>query len=205
MAERQMVQRLRCLAALRAASIPAAVLMLALAVIPAAAQSRAAPPIPARGTVQVAFTPWDDAEAMIVEAIAASRRQILVQAYSFTSRNIAAALIAARQRGVEVHVLADREQTFSSENSRIPDLAAAGIAVDLEVRYQSAHNKVMVLDAGAPEAAVITGSYNWTYAAQNRNAENVIIFRRQPELVRQYAANWQRHAQDALPYDQARQ
>jgi phosphatidylserine/phosphatidylglycerophosphate/cardiolipin synthase-like enzyme len=184
---------------------PTALVALALAGPLAHAQMRPSQPVAARGTVQIAFTPWDDAEGMIVEAIAGANRQILVQAFSFTSRNIAAALVAARRRGVEVHVLADREQTFSGDNSRIPDLVAAGIAVDLEVRYQSAHNKVMVLDAGSPEATVITGSYNWTYAAQNRNAENVIIFRRHPELVRQYAANWQRHAQDALPYDQAQQ
>lgn len=188
-----------------AGAIRIAVLTLAFVSLAGHAQTRPAEPVAARGSVQVAFTPWDDAEGMIVEAIAGARRQILVQAFSFTSRKLAAALIAARRRGVEVRVLADREQTFSGENSRVPDLVAAGISVDLEVRYQSAHNKVMVLDADSPEATVITGSYNWTYAAQSRNAENVVIFRRHPELVRQYAANWQRHAQDALPYDQARQ
>jgi phosphatidylserine/phosphatidylglycerophosphate/cardiolipin synthase-like enzyme len=186
-------------------AIRIAVLALVFVSLAAHAQTRPAEPVPARGSVQVAFTPWDDAEGMVVEAIAGASRQILVQAFSFTSRKVAAALIAARRRGIEVRVLADREQTFSGENSRVPDLVAAGISVDLEVRYQSAHNKVMVLDADSPEAAVITGSYNWTYAAQNRNAENVVIFRRHPELVRRYAANWQRHAQDALPYDQARQ
>ena len=180
----------------------AVVLLVAMA--SATAQTRVAPPFPARGTVQVAFTPWDDAEGMIVEAIGAARRQVLVQAFVFTSRALAAALIAARQRGVEVHVLADREQTFSGEGSRIPDLVAAGIPVDLEVRYLSAHNKIMVIDAGTSEGTVITGSYNWTYAAQYRNSENVLIIRRHPELVRQYAANWMRHAQDALPYDRAK-
>ena len=62
----------------------------------------------------------------------------------------------------------------------------------------------MVLDAGTSKAAVISGSYNWTHAAQNRNTENVLILRRHPELARQYAANRHRHAQEALPYDQAR-
>ena len=200
-----MSPRSPCPAAPRAVALRAVVLLLAFAATAAEAQTRPAQPMTARGTVQVAFTPWDDAEGMIAEAIAAARRQILVQAFSFTSRNLAAALIAARLRGVDVQVLADREQTFSGESSRIPDLVAAGVPVELEVRYQSAHNKVMILDAGTPEAAVITGSYNWTYSAQNRNAENVVIFRRHPELVRQYAANWQRHAQDALPYDQVRQ
>lgn len=172
----------------------------------AAAQAQQAPPaasppqMRAQGTVQVAFAPWDNAERMIVEGIRQAKRQILVQAFSFTSRALANALLAARQRGVDVQVLADREQTYSGGTSRIPDLAKAGIPVMLEVRYQSAHNKVMVLDAGTPDAAVITGSYNWTYAAQYKNAENVLILRHNPDIVSAYAANWRRHFADALPY-----
>lgn len=160
-----------------------------------------APPIlHARGTVQVAFTPWDNAEAMIVGAIRAAKREILVQAFSFTSRAIANALIAAKRRGVDVQVIADREQTFGGESSRIPELAHAGIAVTLDVRYQSAHNKVMVLDPETRDAAVITGSYNWTYSAQYKNAENVLLIRDNPELANAYTANWRRHRADALPY-----
>jgi len=175
--------------------------LLALALLascPAVAQ--APPQIPARGTVQLAFTPWDNAEAMVVDAIRAARKQILVQAFSFTSRALANALIAAKRRGVDVQVMADREQTFGGEASRIPDLAQAGIPVTLEVRYQSAHSKVMVMDAGTADAAVVTGSYNWTYAAQYKNAENVLILRGNPDIVNVYAANWRRHHADTLPY-----
>jgi phosphatidylserine/phosphatidylglycerophosphate/cardiolipin synthase-like enzyme len=154
----------------------------------------------AQGTVQLAFTPWDNAEAMIVACIRQAKQQILVQAFSFTSRALANALIAAKRRGVEVQVMADREQTFSGEASRISELVRAGIPVSLEVRYQSAHNKVMVMDAGSADAAVITGSYNWTYAAQYKNAENVLILRHNPDIANAYAANWRRHFADALPY-----
>jgi phosphatidylserine/phosphatidylglycerophosphate/cardiolipin synthase-like enzyme len=167
---------------------------------PALPGSQTPPALPARGTVQLAFTPWDNAEAMIVEAIRGAKQQILVQAFSFTSRALASALIAAKRRGLEVQVLADREQAYSGESSRIPELANAGIAVTLDVRYQSAHNKVMIIDAGAADAAVITGSYNWTYAAQYKNAENVLILRGNPDIVSAYAANWRRHRADALPY-----
>ncbi len=165
-----------------------------------AVSRQAPPPFAAQGTVQLAFTPWDNAEAMIAAAIREARQQILVQAFSFTSRVLARALIAAKRRGVEVQVMADREQIFSGEASRIPDLIRAGIPVTLEVRYQSAHNKVMVMDAGTADAAVITGSYNWTYAAQNKNAENVLILRHNPDVASAYAANWRRHHADALPY-----
>lgn len=185
---------------LRAAALS---LVLAALAAPAIAQAPAAAPLPSRGTVQFAFTPQDDAEGMIIAAIRAAKQQILVQAFNFTSRRLANALIAAKRRGVDVRITADREQTFSGESSRIPDLAAAGIPVSLEVRYQNAHNKVMVIDAGLPEPAVVTGSYNWTYAAQKLNAENVLILRGDPEVARAYAANWHRHAAEALPYDAA--
>ncbi len=158
------------------------------------------PEFPAQGTVQVAFTPWDNAEALIVDGIRRAKQQILVQAFSFTSRALANALIAAKRRGVDVQVLADREQTFGGEASRIPDLVLAGIPVALEVRYQSAHNKVMVMDAGTADAAVIMGSYNWTYAAQNKNAENVLILRHNPDIANAYASNWRRHYAEALSY-----
>jgi len=161
---------------------------------------RTPPAMPAQGTMQLAFTPWDNAEAMIIDGIRGAKQQILVQAFSFTSRALANALIAARKRGVDVQVMADREQTFAGEASRIPDLVQAGVPVVLEVRYQSAHNKVMVLDAGTADAAVITGSYNWTYAAQYKNAENVLILRGNPDVVNAYAANWRRHHAEALPY-----
>jgi phosphatidylserine/phosphatidylglycerophosphate/cardiolipin synthase-like enzyme len=162
--------------------------------------SQTPPALPARGTIQVAFAPWDNAEGMILDGIRRAKHQILVQAFSFTSRTLANALAAAKRRGVDVQVMADREQTFSGEASRIPELVQAGIPVVLEVRYQSAHNKVMVMDAGTADAAVITGSYNWTYAAQNKNAENVLILRHNPDIVNAYAANWRRHFADALPY-----
>ena len=162
--------------------------------------SQTPPALPARGTVQVAFAPWDNAEGMIVEGIRRAKQQILVQAFSFTSRALANALMAAKRRGVDVRVLVDREQTFGGEASRIPELIQAGIPVALEVRYRSAHNKVMVMDAGTADAAVITGSYNWTYAAQYKNAENVLILRHNPDIANVYAANWRRHFAEALPY-----
>ncbi len=174
--------------------------LLGACALEAATPAQALDLMPAQGTVQVAFTPWDNAEGLIVECIRRARHQILVQAFSFTSRALANALIAAKRRGVEVRVMADREQTFSGEASRIPDLVKAGIQVALEVRYQSAHNKVMVIDSGSADAAVISGSYNWTYAAQHKNAENVLILRQNPDLAHAYAANWKRHFADALPY-----
>jgi phosphatidylserine/phosphatidylglycerophosphate/cardiolipin synthase-like enzyme len=160
----------------------------------------ASQPMAAQGTLQAAFAPWENLEALITDAIDDARKQVLVQAYLLTSKNIAIALIDAKRRGVDVRVLADAEQVQRVETSKIPALAAAGVAVWLETRYQNAHNKVIVIDAATPNATVITGSFNFTWSAQHKNAENILIARKNSPLAARYALNWERQRQDATPY-----
>jgi phosphatidylserine/phosphatidylglycerophosphate/cardiolipin synthase-like enzyme len=107
-----------------------------------------------------------------------------------------------RARGVDVQVIADAEQTELIENTVVPELAAAGVPVFLDEEHVAAHNKVMVIDEGQPWAAVITGSYNFTYAAQFRNAENLLLLRGGPRITRAYADNWRRHRAHSRPYSQ---
>jgi phosphatidylserine/phosphatidylglycerophosphate/cardiolipin synthase-like enzyme len=58
----------------------------------------------------------------------------------------------------------------------------------------------MVIDAGNPESAVITGSFNFTYAAQFKNAENMVVFHGNPEITAAYLENWKRHLAHASRY-----
>lgn len=158
--------------------------------------------IGASGTVQVAFSPEDDTGGLVIRAIDDARKQVLVQTFSFTHRKIANALIDARRRGVEVQVIADREQIQRMERGLVPQIAAAGVPTFVDAEHDSAHNKVMLIDAGTPQSAVITGSFNFTHAAQYRNAENLLVFRGNPQLTQAYLANWQRHRAHARPFEQ---
>ncbi|MDK9704087.1 MAG: phospholipase D family protein [Sulfuritalea sp.] len=159
--------------------------------------SAGATPLPAAGTVEVLFTPWDDAEGAIVRVLGEARKSLHVQAYLLTSRSIARALQAAQSRGVAIEILADREMLEKSDKSLLPMLAGGGIPVWIETRYAAAHNKVILVDAGQADAIVITGSYNFTWSAQARNAENLLILRGNPALARRYLDNWQRHRSEA--------
>ena len=153
----------------------------------------------AQGTLQAAFAPWDDIEGLVIDVIDHARAQVLMQAYLITNKKIAVALIAAHRRGVDVRLLADANQ--SHENAtKVPMLAAAGIPVWLETRYQNAHNKVIVVDPGTAAATVVTGSFNFTWAAQHKNAENILIARSNPPLATRYARNWERQRQQAIAY-----
>jgi phosphatidylserine/phosphatidylglycerophosphate/cardiolipin synthase-like enzyme len=168
--------------------------LLWLAAGAAAALEPAAPVVPhaATGTLQYAFTSEHHADQMIIAAIDAARRQVLMQAYSFTHRRIADALVRAKSRGVEVAVIADQEQSHASPTV-LRDVARAGVPVLLDAQHAAAHNKTIVIDSGHADCAVITGSFNFTYAAQHRNAENALVLRGDPPLCDAYFNNWRRH------------
>ncbi len=158
--------------------------------------------LPASGSVQVAFAPWDDVETLLVNTLATARAAVLVQAYLLTSRTFAFSLIEAKQRGVEVQVLADGRQHADNPGSLLALLHRHGIPVWLETRYRNAHNKVVVIDADGGRGSrpvVISGSYNFTWSAQHMNAENLLIIRDHPALALRYANNWRRHQQQAIP------
>lgn len=172
-------------------------LLLALASVSSAARAEA---LAATGSIDALFTPWDDAEGAIIRALAEAQQTIHVQAYLLTSRSISQALIAARARGVAVAVLADQKMLDNGQNSQIPILAAADIPIRLETRYAIAHNKIILIDAATPHGILITGSYNFTWSAQARNAENLLILRDNPALLQRYLNNWQRHHAEAQPF-----
>lgn len=163
------------------------------------AESFAAERLPAQGTVEVAYSPADDAEALVLRVIDGARRTLHVQAYVFTSRPVAAALVAAHRRGVRVEVLADAEMNRRAKGNAIPQLLAAGVPVAFETRYAAAHNKVLIADADGPGCAVMTGSYNFTWSAKSRNAENVLVLRDNCALAQSFLRNWQRHHAEAVP------
>jgi phosphatidylserine/phosphatidylglycerophosphate/cardiolipin synthase-like enzyme len=154
----------------------------------------------ATGSIEAAFTPGDRIDNLIIATIASAKHEVLVNAYSFTQRRIAGALVAARKRGVAVQVIADSQQAAALPQNVLAELAKGGVAVWLDANYQAAHNKVVIVDADSAGATTITGSYNFTVAAQWHNAENVLILRDNRDVARAYRDNWLRLKAHATPW-----
>jgi phosphatidylserine/phosphatidylglycerophosphate/cardiolipin synthase-like enzyme len=138
---------------------------------------------------QVCFTPGQDCTGLIVTQIGEARSSIRVQAYSFTSVPILSALKRAHARGIDVRVIVDKtsagKQRSGSSYTAASYLTNAGISVWVDTTVSIAHNKVIVIDG----KIVITGSFNFTSAAQNRNAENLLVIH-DADLAQLYAENW---------------
>jgi len=159
-----------------------------------------AQPIPATGTIEYAFTPNGNAAGLIIRTIRDAREAIYVQAFSFTHTGIARALIDAEARGVRVEVLADASQIEHIEHNVIPMLVAGKVPVLVDAEHSSAHDKVIIVDPDLEWPAVVTGSFNFTFAAQYHNGENVLVLHGNRQLARAYLRNWQRHRVHSRPY-----
>ncbi|WP_353274794.1 phospholipase D family protein [Wolbachia endosymbiont (group B) of Hofmannophila pseudospretella] len=133
----------------------------------------------------VCFTPRENCTNLIIDSIDHAKGSVLVQAYSFTSKPIAKSLIEAKERGVDIKVILDESQT-SSKHSVINELFEHKIPIWIDFKPAIAHSKVIIID----EQKIITGSFNFSDAAQQRNAENLLIITGDSPLVEQYIENW---------------
>ncbi len=144
--------------------------------------------IKAVGTIEVAFSPNGGVTKSIIKALAEARKSILVSAYSFTSKELAEALLLAKKRKVMVKLILDKSQ-MSQRYSSSSFFANQGFDLRIDVKHAIYHNKVMIID----EQTIITGSFNFTKAAEVKNAENVLIIRGNPQLASLYTQNWWLH------------
>jgi phosphatidylserine/phosphatidylglycerophosphate/cardiolipin synthase-like enzyme len=153
-------------------------------------QSRAAD----KTKVEVYFSPKGGCTEAVVKALDGATNSVLVQAYSFTSAPIAKALVDAHKRGVKVQVILDDSQR-TEKYSSADFVAHAGIPTLIDARHAIAHNKIMVIDG----FKILTGSFNFTKAAEESNAENLLVID-DVVLAAKYAENWQQHSKHSEEY-----
>ena len=146
-------------------------------------------------TVSIYFSPDGGCTDAVVRELAAAQKHVLVQAYAFTSAPITKALLDAQKRGVEVQVLLDKSNV-TAQYSSATFLTNAAIPVAIDSQHAIAHNKVMIID----DTTVLTGSFNFTKAAEHANAENLVILKDAPDLAQRYRQNWLAHAAHSSAY-----
>src|SRR5262245_61499279 len=140
------------------------------------------------------FSPKGGCHDAIVRELKAARREILVQAYSFTADPLTFALVNAKKQGITVDIVIDK----SNEIERYSDLhilLEQGMEVKVDHDHAIAHNKIIIID----KTTLITGSFNFTNQAEHENAENLLIIKGHPELISRYRENFFHHRDHAKP------
>lgn len=148
-------------------------------------------PAIAAPSVQAGFSPEGSAEQLVLKTIEAAQHNIRLMGYSFTSPEVAGALISAKRRGVDVRRVLDWKANTGKNNnaSRVTMnlLTSAGIPVRSVSVYKILHDKVIVSDGRHTEV----GSFNYySRAADRSNSENVLVVWDDPVLARSYLNHW---------------
>lgn len=157
--------------------------------------------MPAAGSVEVAFSPDEGSEALVVRVIDSAQRELRLLSYSFTSVPVVEALVRARHRGVDVKLVADQKDNVPGDRAG-KSRAALGALVNAgaEVRtirvYPIHHDKVVIADRQTVEL----GSFNFSSAAAHKNSENVFVNWGNPALAQVYLKHFERNYAQGVVY-----
>jgi phosphatidylserine/phosphatidylglycerophosphate/cardiolipin synthase-like enzyme len=163
------------------------------------AQPTPGQPVAVVARVEILHSPHGGCGERVIKEIDAAKAWVRILAYSFTSRPIAAALIAAKERGVDVAVVVDRSQP-AQHSSQIGALKAAGVPVFIDSSHPIQHQKVVVIDG----KTTTLGSWNLSTQAES-NSENLAVCPDSAPLAAHFAANWSLHAGHSEKYKGAPQ
>lgn len=148
-----------------------------------------------KSSIDVLFSPDGGCTDRIVKEISRAKETVRVQAFFFTSEPIADALVEARERGIEVIAIFDKSQE-KQRYSRLRILRRGGVTVRIDAEHATANNKIILID----DRTIITGSLNFTKAAEEKNAENLLIIKGYPQLFTKYLTNFENHLEHSRGY-----
>ena len=119
----------------------------------------------------VFFSPQDKGITNgILSIVRSAKTYIYIPSFVITEKRITNELIKAKQRGVDIKIIADALNS-STQHSKSRELRAAGVSVKAENYAGKMHSKSMIVD----DKYVIIGSMNFSNSGENRNDENLII------------------------------
>ncbi|MBC7225884.1 MAG: phospholipase [Thermoflexales bacterium] len=139
--------------------------------------------------VEVYFAPEDKVASHLIPVLSGARQSIRFMAFSFTSQDIADALMERARQGVSVEGVVEG-RSADAAYAQYARLQEAGVPVWKDGNPYLLHHKVFIVDG----ETVVLGSYNFTGNAEKDNDENLLIIHN-PEVAQafldEYARVWQ--------------
>lgn len=126
--------------------------------------------------VESYFSPSDGVSKHILEEINSSNSDLEVACMLITRSELGRAIATQSSGGVDAKVL---ENTYDEWNQYVADIIIDELNEAFKTNGEGGimHNKYMIVDQGnySSDPIVLTGSHNWTSAAENTNDENTLI------------------------------
>ena len=124
----------------------------------------------AHADTKVFFSPNGGCETAVLSEIKNAHKSIDIAMFSFTSKDIAQALLEAKHRDVKIRIALDNSQ-IKEHSSKSKYMISKGLNVKFHMGPGLMHDKFAIID----DREVLTGSFNWTMTADKKNAENLLV------------------------------
>ena len=135
--------------------------------------------------MEVYFSPSDNTTNKLIDAFQTSDDELNFALLVFTQNDLGWALENLHNNGITVQGIIEQVNTTGSEYQYLID---AGIDVRSHTGVQHImHHKYAIIDQAlaSSDPLVITGSHNWSAAAENSNDENTVFYYNQ-NIANQY-------------------
>jgi len=137
-------------------------------------------------SVQVVFSPEDEPIPVMISELREANSQIRFMTFSFTRDDVGQALVDLAANGIDVEGIFEVRGS-RTEFSELPRMFCAGIDVFQDGNSFTFHHKVFIID----DHTVLTGSFNISDNATERNDENLVIIEDR-DIAAQYLREYQR-------------
>jgi len=132
------------------------------------------------------FSPGDDCENAIVSCIRNAKHSVKICVFTISENVISDAVVKAHKKGISVKIITDNDK-LNDMGSDIRMLSKAGIRIRIDQSSSHMHHKFCVVD----KEVLLTGSYNWTKSAADRNQENILVTE-DPKMVKSYLSEFEK-------------
>ena len=144
--------------------------------------------------MDVHFSPSDRTNDYLLRTIRGAARSIYFALLTFTRDDLGQEMLAAHRAGKTVRGVMDNS---SDQGSEFAFFQTNGMDVLLKKGLSGLlHHKYMVVDPETASGRVVTGSHNWSNAAEFANNENTIGIA-SAAVARQFVQEWYRRYLDA--------
>lgn len=119
----------------------------------------------------------------ILSELNRAEQEIVVAIYWFTNRELFDKLCEKREKGIMVTLIVHNDFINNRENGLdFQRFINSGGVLYFSDADNPMHNKFCVID----NKVLINGSYNWTYFAENKNNENILLIKEQSETIKAF-------------------
>ena len=136
--------------------------------------------------------------AELLKRLNEANNEIIIAVYWFTNRELFDALVAKLQNGVHIHLIIHND-FINNRESGLPfqNFIDNGGKFYFSDGNNPMHNKFCIID----QKILINGSYNWTYFAEEKNRENILVIKNENEVISSFSDEFKRLVSLAIQLD----